>query len=89
MTVLDQDGDGQLSEAEFKRVAHPSRRFEDHDRDGNHQLDTDELRAMLLEVSPLLPDYRGQGNDGKNPTADKKGQQPQAPGPAPPAAVDP
>jgi len=66
MAVLDADGDGSLDAGEFRRVAQPSRRFEDFDLDESGRIDVSELRVALMNLSPLLPDYRGVGSlDGR------------------------
>ncbi len=56
--VLDADGDGVLSPAEFEATAVSSQSFAAWDTDWSDTLDADELRQGLLRVSPLTRYYR-------------------------------
>ena len=87
LAILDDDGNGRLSRAEFDRAAHRGQRFSQWDVDHSDDLDEDELHRHLLEQSPLLPSYRD-GAKGK----ERRGEQPEGseeqPKGRPPAAGD-
>ena len=67
MAVLDSDGDGSLSRAEFEATAHESTLFEGWDMDMDGAIGLPELELGLLAEDPLLPNYRGKL--GKHPDA--------------------
>ena len=55
IAVLDSDGDGRLSYAEYRAVASDHHEPVDLDLNEDGALDEAEIRRMLLTVSPLLP----------------------------------
>ncbi|MFZ5481716.1 MAG: hypothetical protein ACOZNI_33445 [Myxococcota bacterium] len=57
LAVLDGDGDGRLSAAEFARVTWPGTEMAPFDADASGDLDAVELRAMVWAASPLPPDH--------------------------------
>jgi ABC-type nitrate/sulfonate/bicarbonate transport system substrate-binding protein len=65
IAVLDQDGDGRFSTAEFEAVAHSSRRAADWDHDADGFIDEAEMRVLLAQVSPLIEGYRGKDRHQK------------------------
>ncbi len=60
IAVIDTDGDGRLSREEFSGVVRDPDP-DTYDGDGDGFIDEAEVRAMLAELSPLLPSHRGFG----------------------------
>ena len=64
LTVLDGDGDGTLSEAEFTAAAHSAERFESWDDDGDGQVSATELARLLRTTNPLILGHQtGRGGE--------------------------
>lgn len=53
MAAMDEDGDGRLSEAEFRRRAPAATPMTIYDLDHSGQLEPHELEAMVLSVDPM------------------------------------